>query len=391
MNPSNTQKAVFVHSPELEQYSYPPECPFKASRAGKARSILASMGLLDGRAECSPMPATRETLERFHTAEYLDTMQRAAKGHLDIDGFAMGFGTPDCPVFVGMYEYAALACGATIAAAELILSGEATIAFNPSGGYHHAGPDYASGFCYINDIVLACMALTRQQFPGRREQRSCVGRVLFLDVDVHHCNGVQDAFQDRSDVMTISFHESGKTLYPGTGFENEIGTGEGRGYSVNVPLPVGTYDEMYMKAFRAIALPLIEVYDPEVIVLELGMDCLSGDPLAHLNLTNNCYADVVECVLSFGKPILAAGGGGYHVENTARGWALAWAVMCGEAAHDHTMGAGMGGVMLESTDWLGGLRDRTLAPDIEQLRTVPPAIDAVIEAVKANVFPLHGL
>jgi acetoin utilization protein AcuC len=209
----------------------------------------------------------------------------------------MGIGTSDCPVFEGLYEYAVLATGATLTAAELILSGSAEVGFNPSGGFHHAGPERASGFCYINDVALACMILAE---AGKR--------VLYLDVDVHHGDGVAYGFYDRRDVMTISLHETPAALFPGTGFEDEIGTGEGKGYCVNVPLPIGTYDEMYMKAFVAIVLPLIGAYNPDVIVFELGADALAGDPLAHLCLTNNAYAEIIKHLLSFNKPILATGG-----------------------------------------------------------------------------------
>ncbi|MCD4699001.1 MAG: hypothetical protein K8R91_00295, partial [Phycisphaerae bacterium] len=140
-----------------------------------------------------------------------------------------------------------------------------------------------------------------------------------------------------------------------------------------------------------VGVPLIGVYDPDVIVLELGMDCLSGDPLAHLKLTNNAYADVLLSVLDFGKPVLAVGGGGYHVENTARGWALAWSILSGQNNAADDMAIGMGGVMLESTDWHGGLRDRILVADARQRRAIDPEINATIEKVKSNVFSLHGL
>ena len=377
----DSQRAVFLHSPEIEQYHYPSDCPFKTERAGMARRILAGMGLLatPRAGEVAPGPAPRSVLETFHTARYLDTMVRAAQGHLDVEGFAMGFGQPECPVFKGMYEYAAMACGATMAGADLVAEGRARVAFNPSGGYHHAGPETAAGFCYVNDVALACLALAER---GRR--------VLFLDVDAHHSDGVQNAFYGRRDVMTVSLHESGRTLFPGTGFEDEMGEGEGRGYCVNLPMPAGTYDEAYLRAFKAVAVPLIGAFDPDVIVLEVGMDGLAGDPLAHLALTNNTYADVAQIVLGFGKPVLAVGGGGYHPENTARGWALVWSVLVGEDDRD-ALTLGLGGVMLASTDWQGGLRDRVLAPDDAKRLAVDRQIEASIRAIRANVFPIHGL
>ncbi len=375
------RRAAFIHSPQLEQYPYPPDCPFNTSRAGKTRTIVNSMGLLSapGVSEVAPEPAERMDLKKFHSARYLHVLQSAEKGRWDIDALNMGIGTSDCPIFNGMYKYSALACGATLTGANLILSGAADIVFNPSGGLHHAAPERASGFCYMNDVALGCLVLTE---AGKR--------VLYLDVDVHFSDGVSYAFYDRSDIMTISFHETGKSLFPGTGSEDEIGKGAGKGYCVNVPLPVGTYDEVYMKAFRAVALPLIEVYNPDVIVFELGADALAGDPLAHLYLTNNVYADIIHLLLNFNKPILATGGGGYHIGNTVRAWALAWSVLCGEDG-GHDLNLGIGGVMMESTDWQGGLRDRELVISSQQRDTVAPAVDDIILAVKSHVFPYHGL
>ena len=376
-----TKKAAFIYSPELEKFSYPADCPFNTDRAGQVRKILNSMDLLSGdnRSEVAPEPAERLVLKKFHSARYLHALKTAAKGRWDTEALDMGIGTLDCPVFSGMYDYAVLATGGTLTAAKLILSGSAEVAFNPSGGFHHAGPEKASGFCYINDVALACTILAEE---GKR--------VLYLDVDVHHGDGVVYGFYDRRDVMTISFHESPGTLFPGTGREDEIGSGQGKGYCVNVPLPVGTYDEVYMKAFETIALPLISVYNPDVIVFELGADALAGDPLAHLYLTNNVYADVIEHLLSFNKPIVATGGGGYNVSKTVRAWALAWSILTGTGSGSD-MDHAVGGVMLESTDWQGGLRDRALVVSQTQRETVVPVIEATIEAVKANIFPIHKL
>ncbi len=374
-------KFFFIHSPGLENLNYPSDCPFNLSRAGKARKIAASMHLLNGnnRTEWPPEPADRQTLETFHTPEYLNALQSAAGGHLDADGFQMGLGTMDCPVFPDMYKYPVLAAGATLTGAKLIIDSQAQVAFNPSGGFHHAHPSMASGFCYINDIVLGCMSLAKAGM-----------KVMFIDVDVHHCDGVQEAFYDRADIMTLSFHESGNSLFPGTGFENEIGTGKGKGFSANVPLPVGTYDDAYVKVFQSIAVPLTGAYNPDVIVLELGMDSLAGDPLAHLHLTNNAYAEIIHLLIKFNKPILATGGGGYNIENTARGWALAWSILCG-ADSENDMALGLGGVMCQSSEWHGGLRDRVLISHAGQRLAIDTAINNTIEAVKRNVFPYHGI
>ncbi|MHC5083882.1 MAG: acetoin utilization protein AcuC, partial [Planctomycetota bacterium] len=358
-------------------------CPFKTSRAGQVRAMLDSMGLLTGpdKAEVPPVAATVEELSRFHEKPYLDALKQACEGRYEMDMLGMQLGTADCPVFCGMYTYSALAAGATITGAKLIADGKAHIAFNPSGGYHHAFPDRAGGFCYLNDIVMGCMTAAEAGM-----------KVLFLDIDVHHCDGVQAAFYERSDVMTISTHQDGRTLFPGTGFIDEIGRGDGKGYAVNVPLPMGTYDEAYMKAFRALVLPLIHAYEPDAIVLEAGADTLAGDPLAGFTMTNNVFVEVINSLLMFGVPILATGGGGYNVENAVRAWSLVWTALCGEQRDDDMM-AGMGGVMLASTDWAGGagLRDRILMTPAEQRQNVDPLVAEVIEQVKSTVFRLHGI
>lgn len=380
--PSATDK-IFVYGDPLDQYPYPDVSPLKTCRAGKVRKMLMSMGLLTGpdRFEVAPERAERQTLLWFHTPSYLDALERINDGHYDVEMLFMGLGTGDCPAFCGVYDYACWAAGATLTGAQQILQGKAHIAFNPSGGYHHAFSDRAGGFCYINDVVLGCETLAK---AGKR--------VVFVDIDVHHCDGVQAAFYDRSDVMTISTHQDGRTLFPGTGFVDEIGTGVGKGYSINLPLPPGTYDEIYMKAFRSVVLPLLHAFDPDAIVLEVGADTLAGDPLAGFSMTNNTMADVINLLLAFGKPILAVGGGGYNVENTVRAWALVWTALCGDQVGDDFT-AGMGGVMLENMDWHGGagLRDRILIPGQSQRDTVVPMIEQAVEQIKKSVFPLHGL
>jgi len=372
------RRLAFLYSPALADLNYPPECPFNTRRAVRTRERLLSFGLLDGRDEVAPLPATRAAIEQFHTAQYLDELERATAGDLRVEGLEMGLGTPETPVFRDLWLYAAAAAGASLTAADLILAGKVDIAFNPWGGLHHALPERASGFCYVNDVVLACQRLAGQ-----------AKRVLCLDVDAHHGDGTQAAFYHRHDVFTISLHESGKTLFPWGGFEDEIGEGPGRGYNVNVSLPAETYDDAYWWAFREVVPPLVTAYHPDVIVLELGMDALAGDPLTHLRLTNNVFVDVLRRLQAFGVPLLVTGGGGYHIENTVRGWALAWKTLNGEEEHD--LSIGMGGEMLGTSEWAGGLRDHCLPVTDAQRRTVLPALEAAVRRVHELVFPLHGL
>lgn len=370
-----------MYGSELERYPYPVGHPFNTTRAKKTRDLAQSMGWLteDGIREVTPVPADRQVLKQLHSAAYLHVLKEGMDRRWRPKALTMGIGTTDCPLFEGLYEHAVLATGATLQGAEMILRREATVVFNPSGGFHHAFPERASGFCYINDVALACHLLAA---AGKK--------VLYLDVDVHNGDGVAFAFKDRKDVMTISLHENPRVLFPGTGFEDDIGEGEGKGFCVNVPLPVGTYDLVYLNTFESVVVPLIQAFAPDVFVFEFGADALAGDPLAHLQLTNNVYAEVIQHLLGYDKPILMTGGGGYHVGNTVRAWALGWSVLCG-MDNGNDLNLGLGGVLLENTEWHGGLRDRELVIPESQRESVSAAINKTVEAVKSLVFPIHKL
>jgi acetoin utilization protein AcuC len=374
-------KLAFLYSPEADQLSYPAHCPFKSQRPGLTRLRLMSLGLLDAMSDevVQPTMASWDDLLTFHTPRYLEELRRASAGELNVQGLRMGLGGPDTPIFPCAFDYGAWACGAALHASQLLLSGQVNIAFSLLGGFHHAMPERASGFCYLNDAVLAC-----QRLAGAGK------RVAYVDVDAHHGDGVQEAFYRRNDILTLSLHESGKTLFPWGGFENEIGEGAGLGFNVNVPLPAWTYDEAFLRAFDRVVVPVLMAYQPDVLVLELGMDTLAGDPLTHLHLTNNVVVDVLNRLLALGKPLLVLGGGGYHVDNTVRAWALAWRTCRGDADED-TYSMGLGGVMLGSTEWAGGLRDPELPVSREQRQAIEPELETSLQRVMQYVFPCHGL
>ncbi len=376
----SSRKLAFLYSPEIERLSYPPDCPFKTERAGLTRQRLKSFGLLDveNRLEVAARRASLDELKQFHTARYLEELQRAAAGDLTVEGLHMGLGGQDTPVFEAMFDYGAWACGAGLTAADLLIAGRADVAFNLLGGFHHAMAGRAAGFCYLNDVVLACMRLADAGW-----------RVACVDLDAHHGDGTQQAFYGRNDVLTISMHESGRTLFPWGGFESEMGEGPGASYNVNVPLPAETYDDAFLHAFDGAVVPALRAFAPDALVVELGMDILAGDPLTHLRMTNNVVVEVVERLAHFQCPMLVVGGGGYHVENTVRGWALAWRTLCGEN-DECDFGLGMGGVMLASTEWAGGLRDRALAVSAEQRRAVEPELQTTLQMVTNNVFRLQA-
>ena len=378
MNRLEAKRLAFLYAPEIEGLTYPADCPFKTQRAGLTRQRLLSFGLLGGsdQTEVPVRKASTGELLRIHSQPYLEELQRAAGGNLTVEGLHMGLGQQDTPVFADLFEYGSWACGAGLTAADLLLQDQADIAFNLLGGFHHAFPSKAGGFCYLNDVALTCHHLAT---AGKR--------VACLDIDAHHGDGTQAIFYNRKDVLTMSTHESGKTLFPWGGFENEIGEGEGLGYNANLSLPSDTYDEAFVPAIDRVVMPLLRSNDPDVIVLELGLDILAGDPLTHLHMTNNVVGDVLDRLRRLDKPLLVIGGGGYNVENTVRGWALAWHTCTGDDVDE--LSFGLGGVMLASSEWAGGLRDRVLPVVEEQRRTVVPPLNRSIEQLISHLSPHH--
>lgn len=310
--------AAFVYTDELSHFSYGTDHPLKPFRLKLTFELIKACGLLapDDPRLVAPAPAGREALLDFHTPAYLDMLERSNGGTAPPGSEEFGLGYGDNPVFPGMYDWSRLVAGASLKAAELVDSGEAGIAFNISGGLHHALADRASGFCYVNDPVLAILLLLRR---GRR--------VAYVDIDAHHGDGVQDAFYGSDRVLTVSLHETGETLFPGTGYAYETGEGAGKGFSVNVPLPPGAGDEEIVAAFRAKVPERVERFRPDVVVSQLGVDTFRGDPLAHLNLSTAGFTAMVKMIKQLSPKWIALGGGGYDVATVARAWTLAWAIM----------------------------------------------------------------
>jgi acetoin utilization protein AcuC len=311
-------KTGFIYSNDFAKYDYGQEHPLKPFRLKLTCDLIKAYGLLSlpDVLVVDAKPADEEALLLYHTREYIDVLKAANRG-LRITGeesYGLGFG--DNPVFEGVFDWSTLVTGASVQAAELIESGKVPIAFNISGGLHHALPSQASGFCYINDPVIVISSLLRRG-----------GRIFYIDIDAHHGDGVQNAFYGTNKVLTISLHESGNHLFPGTGFESEIGEGEGRGYSVNIPMPPSSDDELFLLAFNEVVPSLVGRFRPDFVVSQLGVDSFRTDPLAHLNYTTNGFCEVVKKMKDLSPKWIALGGGGYEITNVARAWTLAWAIM----------------------------------------------------------------
>jgi acetoin utilization protein AcuC len=324
-NDKTDMKTAFIYSDDFAKFDYGPGHPLKPFRLKLTYELIQAYGLLslpDVRV-VEAKPAGEEDLLLYHTHDYLEVLKAANSG-IGVPGQERyGLGFEDNPIFEGVYEWSRLVTGASLQAAELVDSNEVAIAFNISGGLHHALASSASGFCYINDPVIAISSLLKK---GRR--------VAYIDIDAHHGDGVQEAFYRTDKVLTISLHESGRYLFPGTGFENETGEGEGKGCAVNIPLPPSCDDELFVYAFNEVVPLLIERFRPDIVVGQLGVDSFRTDPLAHLNYTTNGFCEVVRKMKELSPRWIALGGGGYEITNVARAWTLAWAIMNNAAAPD---------------------------------------------------------
>ncbi|MDP9266331.1 MAG: acetoin utilization protein AcuC [Chloroflexota bacterium] len=324
-----TQGAAFVWDPRLAAHVYRPDHPLRPERLIGVHDTLAALGAFDHpeAAVLAPREATSTEIGRAHRPEYIAAVERASR-EPERDYPRWGLQRwGDTPPFAGMHEASLLTTGATLVVMEGVLAGDLRAGFNGSGGLHHAMAARASGFCIYNDPAIACGLLADRAL-----------KVAYVDIDAHHGDGVQAAFYDSDRVLTISLHETGRTLFPGTGFADERGTGRGAGYSINVALPPYTDDPAYVRAFDAVVPELLDRFEPDVLVTQQGIDSHFSDPLTHLQVSTRARAHCVTAFRGRGLPWVAMGGGGYSLDAVRRGWSIEYLVMLGadvpEELHD---------------------------------------------------------
>ncbi|MDQ1722546.1 MAG: acetoin utilization protein AcuC [Pseudonocardiales bacterium] len=364
------------------------EHPMTPIRLDLTVSLARSLGVLDRLTVLEPVCADEAELLTVHSADYLAAV-RAASSDPDYHGF--GLGSADNPVFAGMYEAAALIAGGSRQAALQVWNGPARHAINIAGGLHHAMGDSAAGFCVFNDVVLAIRTLLA---AGAR-------RVAYVDIDVHHGDGVEAAFYDDPRVLTISMHQDPRTLYPGTGSATDVGSGAGEGAAVNLALPPGTSDDGWLRAFQAVVPGAVTAFAPDVLVTQCGCDTHHEDPLADLALTIDgqraAYAALHQLAHRVaGGRWLALGGGGYGVLRCVpRSWTHLLAEMTGCPIDPRTE---------IPPSWSQGLRRRGVSGELPRLmgegREPEPQLwvpggeswlDRSIWATRNASFPLLGL
>eukprot|EP00057_Strongylocentrotus_purpuratus_P009186 XP_011663660.1 PREDICTED: histone deacetylase 1 isoform X1 [Strongylocentrotus purpuratus] len=282
----------------------------KPHRIRMTHNLILNYGLYRKMEIYRPHKAVMEEMTKYHSDDYVKFLRTIRPDNMSeytkqMQRFNVG---EDCPVFDGLYEFCQLSSGGSVAGAVKLNKQQTDIAINWAGGLHHAKKSEASGFCYVNDIVLAILELLKYH-----------QRVLYIDIDIHHGDGVEEAFYTTDRVMTVSFHKYGE-YFPGTGDLRDIGAGKGKYYAVNFPLRDGIDDESYDKIFKPIMCKVMEMYQPSAICLQCGADSLSGDRLGCFNLTLKGHAKCVEFMKQYNLPLLLMGGGGYTIRNVARCW-----------------------------------------------------------------------
>jgi len=387
-----TGPAAVVWDDGLTRYDFGPGHPFDPVRVRLTMELARSLGLLASGSVTmlTPAPATDGELETVHDGEYVEAVREAGRSLLP--NLRFGLGTDDDPVFEGMHEAAALVAGATMEAARAVWSGAALHAVNVAGGHHHAMRAAASGFCVYNDLAVAI----RQLLAAGAE------RVAYVDLDVHHGDGVQAAFYDDPRVLTISLHEHPVTLFPGTGLPGETGAGAGDGYAVNVALPAGTGDAGWLRALDAVAVPLLRSFKPAVLVSQHGCDSHRLDPLAHLMLSVDGQRRAQLMMHELAHELcdgrwVATGGGGYAlVQVVPRTWTHLLAVAASVPLDpEMPVPAAWRELALSMTGETAPLTmtDGASADFVSFASGMDPGdpVDRAIMRTRSAVFPSHGL
>ncbi len=374
-------RSAFIYNERMGGFKLGRDHPYDPARITRVYDLCRRRGLFnrDGLRVVSPRPLDIKDFYEVHEPVYLETLITADESGFEPWMLKFGLGTEDCPVFPGLLEFLMLCAGATIEAGTWVMDAGYDFAFNPLGGFHHAGRTQAEGFCYVNDVCLIARRWADRGF-----------RVMIVDVDAHHGNGDQDFFYDDPRVFTLSFHESGKTLYPFGGEVTEIGRGPGLGYNVNVPMPAGSDDEIFDFAFNEVFPPLIEAFSPDVAIGIMGVDTFATDPLTNLKMTNNSYIRAAKKIQRLSPRWIALGAGGYNMDNVIRSWTLLWAAANGLDKGDDAMET-LGGTFMRDMDLgVSSLRDMAARNSGPEKTEIFRQVKEEVVYIKDKVFPLVG-
>ncbi|WP_134704270.1 acetoin utilization protein AcuC [Ammoniphilus sp. YIM 78166] len=326
--------SLFIYTPEYLSYKFNEDHPFNQRRLQITFDLLKKSNLIDDSQVVPPRYATDEELALIHDPQYIRVVRESGHSEYPLPiAASYGLGTEDTPTFPNMHEATSLVVGGTLRAAELVMSGTSDHAVNLAGGLHHGFRGRASGFCVYNDCSVV-IAFLRKHYDAR---------VLYIDTDAHHGDGIQWSFYDDPNVLSLSFHETGKYLFPGTGNVTERGEGQGYGYTVNVPLEPFTEDDSWLEVYETVTTQVARGFKPDVIVTQNGCDSHFLDPLTHLSCSMEIYRQIPKLAhhlaheLCEGR-LIATGGGGYDIWRVVpRAWSLLWAELSDRAIHGNPL------------------------------------------------------
>ncbi len=342
------KRARLIGSFKYRKLTYTKNHPLRIPRVSLLLEFLEAMDLIDGEEKVEGREASWEELTLFHDEDYLRTLLEADRCQCIPKGAREKYniGSYENPVSPAMYRGSSLATGSSVQAVHLFTHGY--VPFNPAGGMHHAFKDRAHGFCFLNDPVIAIETLKKIGFK----------KIAYIDLDAHHCDGVQEAYYESDEVYVLSIHQSPEYAFPfKSGFLEERGEGKGKGFNLNVPLPKGVNDKEYLLVLEQALSCISDVFQPDVYVLQLGTDALMEDPLSKLNLSNRGFLEAFRLVReSFGKGIYL-GGGGYHPVALTRAWTLIWCEISGREPPESIGREGM--EVLKSVDWEDPYEERS--------------------------------
>ncbi|MHA1650096.1 MAG: acetoin utilization protein AcuC [Candidatus Helarchaeota archaeon] len=386
-------KAALIFSNDYLKYDFGPQHPLKPVRLQLTYELMKAYNIFDTTQAVvtPPRMATEEELELIHTKEYVQLVKKFSEPDSGVyAAYEIGLGPGDNPIFPGMYDASRLVVGGSLVAADMVMENDHTHAFNIAGGLHHAMPDKASGFCIFNDPAITA-AYLRKKYNAR---------IVYIDIDAHAGDGVNWIFYKDPNVLTISLHETGKYLFPGTCFEDDIGQGPGKGYAVNIPLLPYTYKDVYLKVFDEIIPPIVEAFKPDVILNQCGVDTHFTDPLPHLLLTIQTYQALAERIHKLSHQFannkwVAFGGGGYSPSIVARSWCTIFAIMAELDIPNEI-----------PENWIKLTKDLIqTTPENTRLDKEDPAAkltpdnkkkieeytEKLIETIKTTIFPIHKI
>mmetsp|Transcript_11183 Transcript_11183/g.43603 ORF Transcript_11183/g.43603 Transcript_11183/m.43603 type:complete len:507 (-) Transcript_11183:81-1601(-) len=365
---SGKPKISYFYDPDVGNFYYGQGHPMKPHRVRMTHNLLLHYGIYKEMEVFRPALASAEDMTKFHSDEYIEFLRLITPDnqHEHMRQLKRFNCAEDCPVFDGLFNFCQIYTGGSVGGAVRLNHKQTDTVVNWAGGLHHAKKNEASGFCYVNDIVLAILELLKVH-----------QRVLYIDIDIHHGDGVEEAFYTTDRVMTVSFHKFGE-YFPGTGHLQDVGQHRGKYYSVNVPLKDGIDDEAYVALFKPVMAKVMEMYQPDAVVFQSGADSLTGDRLGCFNLSIRGHGECLKYMQTFNVPLLVLGGGGYTIRNVARCWTYETGCLLGHDLENKLP-------VNDYSEYFGPTHELQIQPSNMENQNTPEYLQGILNKILENL------